>query len=183
MGSGAVVLLDGLDRVHETMHRMLGDISAEELVCEPHPSIGWLAWRLTRVTDSIPSSLANREQLWIADDWAARFGMAPERSDFGRAHSHTREQVKVFKASPELLLAYHDAVYERTKAYFESLTDEELARVLDEPQYTPLPTVSVRLVSWLENAMHNAGQMVFLKAYHRLGGWFPSEAKDRTTLR
>jgi hypothetical protein len=183
MGSGAIVFVDALGRVHETMHRMLGDITEDELVREPHPSIGWLAWRLTRVTDSIPSGMANREQLWVADGWAERFGMKPEPYDFGRSHSHTRQQVKDLKCSSELLLDYHDAVYERTKAYFASLTDEELARELNEPQYTPLPTVSVRLVSWLENAMHNAGQIVYLKAYHRLGGWFPSEAKDRTTLR
>ena len=28
----------------------------------------------------------------------------------------------------------------------------------------------------LENAMTNQGQISYLKAYHRLGGWFPAEA-------
>jgi len=39
-------------------------------------------------------------------------------------------------------------------------------------------TTGVRLVSRLKNAMNNQGQIGYLKAYHRLGGWFPSEAKD-----
>jgi hypothetical protein len=39
-------------------------------------------------------------------------------------------------------------------------------------------SVAVRLVSVLENAMTNEGQISYLKAYHRLGGWFPREAKD-----
>jgi len=64
------------------------------------------------------------------------------------------------------------------KTYLETLTAEDLARQLDEPRYQPLPTVAVRLVSVLENAMTNEGQISYLKAYHRLGGWFPREAKD-----
>ena len=183
MSSGAIVFLDSIGRVHETMHRIVTDLTPDELTREPHPSIGWLAWRLSRVMDSIPSGLANRDQLWIADGWAARFGMKPEPYDFGRALAHTREQVRSFSATPELLLAYHDAVYERTRSYFDTLTDAELARELDEPQYNPLPTVSVRIVSLLENLFHNAGMIAYLKAYHRLGGWFPAEAADRSVFR
>ena len=40
------ILLDAFTRVHESLHRTLGDITPEELVEEPHPSIGWLAWRI-----------------------------------------------------------------------------------------------------------------------------------------
>jgi hypothetical protein len=109
--------------------------------------------------------------------------MPPESADFGRSATHTREQVRAFRASAALLLAYHDAAYERMKAYLETLTAEELARQLDEPQYQPLPTVAVRLVSVLENAMTNQGQISYLKAYHRLGGWFPREAKDPASVR
>jgi len=69
------------------------------------------------------------------------------------------------------------------KTYLSTLTAEDLARQLDEPQYQPLPTVAVRLVSVLENAMTNEGQISYLKAYHRLGGWFPREAKDPASFR
>ena len=115
--------------------------------------------------------------------WAARFGMPPLPADFGRSAAHTREQVRVFRASPELLLNYHDATYERTKDYLQKLSADELARELNEPQYQPLPTVAVRLVSVLENAMTNQGQIAYLKAYHRLGGWFPQEGKNAASFR
>jgi hypothetical protein len=177
------VLLDAFARVSESLHRTLADLTPSELAREPHPPIGWLAWRLTRIMDSNVSSLAGRAQLWIGDGWAARFGMSPEPADYGRSARHTREQVRAFRASAELLLAYHDAAYERMKAYLETLTADDLARQLDEPQYQPRPTVAVRLVSVLENAMTNEGQISYLKAYHRLGGWFPAEAKDPAGLR
>jgi hypothetical protein len=177
------ILLDAFTRVNESLHRTLADLTPEELTKEPHPPIGWLAWRLSRVVDSNASRLAGREQLWIADGWAARFSMPAEPADFGRSATHTRQQVRAFRASTELLLAYHDAAYERMKTYLKALTAEDLARQLDEPRYQPLPTVAVRLVSVLENAMTNQGQISYLKAFHRVGGWFPSEAKDPASLR
>ena len=47
------ILIDAFTRVHESLHRTLGDITPEELVKEPHPSIGWLAWRISRVMDAM----------------------------------------------------------------------------------------------------------------------------------
>src|SRR5919108_5422413 len=126
------VLLDAFTRVNESLHRMLADITAAELIQEPHPPIGWLAWRLSRVMDSNVSRLAGREQLWIGDGWAARFGMPPEPADFGRSVTHNREQVRAFRASVDLLLAYQDAAYQRMKDYLATATAEELARELNE---------------------------------------------------
>jgi DinB superfamily len=177
------IFLDAFTRVYESLHRTVADLTAAELIQEPHPPIGWLAWRISRVMDSNVARLSGRDQLWIGGGWAARFGMPPEPADFGRSASHTREQVQNFRASTELLLAYHDATYERMKEYLETLTADDLARQLDEPRYQPLPTVAVRLVSVLENAMTNQGQISYLKAYHRLGGWFPREAKDPASVR
>ena len=116
------VLLDAFTRVYESLHRTLADLTEAELIREPHPPIGWLAWRISRVMDSNVSRLSGREQLWIGEGWAARFGMTPLPADFGRSAAHTREQVRVFRASANLLLAYHDAAYLRMKAYLETLS-------------------------------------------------------------
>ncbi len=179
----ADVLLDGFTRVKESLHQTLPELTEDELTREPHPPIGWLAWRLTRVMDNNVSRLSGQEQLWIGSGWAARFGMPPNPADFGRSVTHTREQVRVFRASAESILAYHDTSYERMKSYLTTATEEELTRQLEEPQYQPHPTVAIRLISVLENAMTNQGQISYLKAYHRLGGWFPSEAKDLAKFR
>ena len=176
------ILLDAFTRVNESLHRTLGDITAAELAQEPHPSIGWLAWRISRVMDANVARLSRREQLWISE-WAARFGMPAEAEDYGRSARHTREQVRAFRASAQQLLGYHDTAFERMKSYLTSASAEDLARELDEPRYDPRPTVAVRLISVLENAMTNEGQISYLKAYHRLGGWFPREAKDPASVR
>jgi hypothetical protein len=69
------------------------------------------------------------------------------------------------------------------QGYLEMLSPEELARQLDAPRFQPLPKAAVRLVSVLGNAMTNQGQISYLKAYHRLGGWFPQDAKDPASVR
>jgi hypothetical protein len=46
------VITESTDRVHESLQRTLGDVMPEELGKEPHPSIGWLAWRISRVMDA-----------------------------------------------------------------------------------------------------------------------------------
>ena len=55
------VLLDAFTRVYESLHRTVADLTQAELIQEPHPPIGWLAWRLSRVMDSNVSRLAGRE--------------------------------------------------------------------------------------------------------------------------
>jgi hypothetical protein len=128
--------------------------------------------------DNNASRLAGKDQLWLADGWHARFEMPAEPYDFGRSMTHTREQVRAFKAPVDLILAYHDATQDRMTEHLNALSQADLDRELDEPQYTPLPTVGVRLVSVLENAMQNTGQMSYLKGYHRMGGWFPRDAEE-----
>ena len=73
------------------------DITPDELVKEPHPSIG--GWPGASVESWTVSRLSGRKQLWIGEGWAGRFGMPPEPADYGRSARHTREQVNSFRAS------------------------------------------------------------------------------------
>ena len=93
------ILFDAFTRVHESLHLTLGDITPEELVKEPHPSIGWLAWRISRVMDSNVSKLSGREQLWIGEGWAARFGIRPNRRIM-RDRPDTRANKSTLSALP-----------------------------------------------------------------------------------
>jgi hypothetical protein len=77
------ILLDAFTRVNESLHRTLADLTPDELTKEPHPSIGWLAWRLSRVVDSNASRLTGREQLWIGDGWPLDLACRPSLRSLG----------------------------------------------------------------------------------------------------
>lgn len=172
--NGAQLILDSLERNYTNLHHELEDITLAELMAEPYPSIGWLAWHLVRVQDVQVSMLADREQAWTGDGWHAKFGMPPEPMDYGPAHTHTREQVAGLETDSATLLAYHDAAYRRSTDYLAGVSDLDLERVLQEPRFQPLPTVGVRLVSVVNDNTLHVGQIIYNKACLRSGGWFPN---------
>ena len=141
------VLVDIFGRSREALASIAG-LSDEQLYAEPLPSIGWHAWRMGRSLDYNLSGLMQTGQLWTDQGWHERFGMEPDPKDFLPGFPPPNEIVRTFRApSAQLLLDYFEAAYERTMGYMATLSAADLDRVLDEPQYDPRPTVSVRLVS------------------------------------
>ena len=163
-------------RVREMERAALKDLSAEDLLAPPRPHIAWLAWHIARVQDANFSGLMGRPQLWISDGWHARFDMPPDPKDYGSGHRQTRAQVEAFQVTDKaLLLDYLDAVFAQTKSYLATVSNADLNRVLDEPQYQPLPTLSIRLASVINCNTRHAGQIEYLRGLIKKGGWFPGE--------
>ena len=104
--------------------------------------------------------------------------MPPNPRDYGSGHRQTREQVDAFNfTDKDLLLDYHESVFAQTKDYLSRVTNANLNRVLNEPQYSPLPTLSVRLASGINCNTRHAGQIEYLRGLVKYGGWFPSAEK------
>ncbi|HEY7316692.1 MAG TPA: DinB family protein [Candidatus Binatia bacterium] len=174
----AGLVADALGRVRDMVRAVLKDLSPEELLAPPKPHIAWLVWHLSRVQDANFSGLMECPQLWISDGWHARFNMPPEPRDYGSGHRHTREQVEAFTVNDKrLLLDYLDAVYARTQGYLSTISNADLNRVLNEPQYQPLPTLSIRLASVINCNTRHAGQIEYLRGLIKHQGWFPAAEK------
>ena len=167
------LLSDSYGRVPDFIAHILTGLKQDDLDWQPDPdcnSIGWLIWHLTRQQDFQIASLMGEEQLWIKDKWYASFNRQPEPEDIG--FGHTQEQITAFK-SPDIqtLLNYQQAVTERSKGFFLTLSKDDLERELDEPWFQPLPTVGVRLVSILEDSLLHAGQAAYLRGLRQGKGW------------
>ncbi len=167
------LLIDGYGRVLQVLEKALDGMTLDDLNDPPNPdcnSMGWLAWHLTRVQDDHIADLMGEEQLWIKDEWHAKFNRAPNRKDIGFGHSS--EDVAAFKSpGVETLLEYHRAVLERLRRYIGSLSMADLDRVLNEPWFQPLPTVGVRLVSVLSDCLQHAGQVSYVRGLLKGKGW------------
>ncbi len=174
----AGLVLDALGRVREMVRGALKDLSPQELLSPPKPHIAWLVWHLSRVQDVNVSGLMERPQLWTADGWHARFNMPPDPKDYGSGHRHTATQVDAFTVTDkQLLLDYLDAVFARTTAYLSTVTNDDLNRVLNEPQYQPRPTLGIRLASVINCNTRHAGQIEYLRGLVKHQGWFPAAEK------
>ncbi len=170
---GADFIAEALGKVNAILHRSLEGAPADMLCRMPAPhanSMAWTAWHLTRVHDDHISDLAGLPELWVSDGWHARFGM--EAGDEETGQGHTFDEVAAFKVeSADVLLAYQDAVLERSKEYLAGLKPADMDRELDEPQYDPLPTLGVRLVSIVSDNTQHAGQVAYLRGYFEEKRW------------
>src|SRR3954462_10675863 len=109
------LLLDGFDRIHDSLRPVLDGLSPERLAQRSAPGanpIGWLAWHLLRVQDDHVADVAGREQVWTAEGWADRFGLPFDHDPTGDGFGPD-DFSAVRVASRQLLLDYAAAVHAR----------------------------------------------------------------------
>ncbi|MER7167237.1 DinB family protein [Micromonospora sp. NPDC000207] len=124
-------------------------------------SIGWLVWHLTRIQDHHVAQLLGTGQLWTEGDRAGRFGLSADPDDTG--YGHTPEQVAaVAPQSPQVLVEYHEAVWDRTRSFLSGLAPADLDRVVDD-SWDPPVTLGVRLVSVVDDSLQHAGQAGYVR--------------------
>lgn len=158
------ILIDAYGRIRELVHMSANDLDQAALAYRVEAdanSIAWLVWHLTRVQDDHISDIAGRDQTWVEGGWAQRFDMAPDPRNTGYGHT-SAEVAAVRPTDPAVLVGYHDAVWARTVEYLETLTTEELDRVIDS-SYDPPVSVGVRLVSVVSDNLQHAGQARYVR--------------------
>jgi hypothetical protein len=164
------LIIDIYEQISQALERALDGLTRGDLDQQPRPdsnSMGWLAWHLTRAQDRAIAALMGVEQLWVRDEWHARFNRPPDPQDFGLGHN--LEDLAVFQ-SPDVqtLLGYHHVVLERSKHYVRNLSETDLDRELDHPRY---PTVKARLVGVISDNLQHAGQVAYVRGLLKGKGW------------
>jgi hypothetical protein len=164
MEAASNLLIDALRRIRQVVHRVVDGLTPEQLafrLADDANSIAWLLWHLTRIQDDHIADVADAEQVWTSRGWAERFDLPFDKSATGYGHS-SDEVAAVRVDSGELLIGYHDAVYEQTLRFMESLTDADLAHIIDE-SWDPPVSLSVRLVSVISDNLQHAGQAALVR--------------------
>lgn len=161
--SATDVLRDAFGRIRGLVHHVLDGLSAEQLAARPAPdanTIGWLVWHLTRVQDDHVADAAGTPQVWDAS-WVERLGLPFDVTEMG--YGQTSEEVgQVRVASPDVLVDYHDAVFERTSTYLARLSASDLDQVVDT-SWDPPVTLAARLVSVVADDLQHAGQAAYVR--------------------
>jgi hypothetical protein len=158
------VLIEAHDRLPDLVRRAVEGLTPEQLRWVPAAGanpIGWLVWHLTRVQDDHIAELLHQDQVWIDGDWAGRFGLDADPANTGYGHS-ADEVATVRPRNAELLVDYYLAVHARTRAYLETLTADELDRIVDR-RWDPPVTLGVRLVSVFDDDVQHAGQAAYVR--------------------
>jgi uncharacterized damage-inducible protein DinB len=158
------VLVEEYDRIPKLVQSAVDGLTPEQLTWAPAPganTIAWLIWHLTRGQDHQVSEVANQEQMWVRDGWAARFGLDADPGNTG--YAHTAEQVGAVRPEgAEALIGYYEAVAARTREFLLGLTPEDLDRVVDR-RWDPPVTLGVRLVSVVNDDVQHVGQAAYVR--------------------
>jgi hypothetical protein len=160
----AELLTDAFERVRDSGTAVVDGLSEDELRHRPGPDanpIGWLVWHLTRVQDDHVADLIGTEQIYVAGDWAPRFGLKPDPSDTGYAHSPA-QVAAVAPESAQVLEDYYRVVHDRTTGFLAGLAAEDFDRVVDTA-WDPPVTLGVRLVSVFDDDAEHVGQAAYLR--------------------
>ena len=156
------LLRDAFTRLIEHVDDITDGLTDQESIYRPSPnanSIAWLLWHSARVQDVQVADVAGVEQVWLRDGWVDRFGLDLPRDDTG--YGHSPEDVGKVQAPAELLAGYYHAVHKLTLEYIASVTDDELARVVDT-HWDPPVTASARLVSIIDDCAQHLGQAAYV---------------------
>jgi hypothetical protein len=160
----SALLLELYGRISPLVRDAVEGLDPSQLAEPPRPGanpIGWLVWHLARVEDHHVAELVDAPQIWVGDDWAARFGLEPDPANSGYGHTPA-EVASVRPESADVLLEYLDAVGERTRTMLATLSPADLDRIVDR-RWDPPVTMGVRLVSVADDALQHAGQAAYAR--------------------
>jgi uncharacterized damage-inducible protein DinB len=157
------LLKDAFTRVVESAGSAVDGLSEDQLAARPGPdanSIAWLVWHLARGQDSQVADVAGHEQVWTSEGYVDRFGLPFDAGATG--YGQSSEDVGRVRASADLLTAYLRAVHERTVAYLDTLSADDLDRVVDD-RWDPPVTLGVRLMSVVNDDTQHVGQAAYAR--------------------
>ncbi|MGY0537490.1 mycothiol transferase [Nocardioides sp. YJ-D4] len=158
------LLVDGFGRIAETLPSIVDGLSVDDLLWRPYDranSIAWILWHIARMEDAQIAPLAGTDEVWAREGWVERFGLPYKPRAMG--YGQSAEEVAAFRLEdPALLTGYYHAVHEATIELVDSLSEDDLARVIDE-RWDPPVTLAVRLVSVVDDAAQHIGQAAYVK--------------------
>jgi hypothetical protein len=166
MANAAAVIADAFGRIREDVTSAVEGLDDETLARRPDVgdgpgnSIAWTIWHGTRVQDDHLAEAFGTDQVWTTQGFSQRFGLPFD--DAATGYGHSSDDVAKVRAGAGDLIAYHDAVTERTLQLLDGLSDDELERVLPGTWGDGI-TLAVRLVSVIGDDMQHIGQAAYLR--------------------
>jgi len=169
------MVLDSFQRQGQELEKVVEGLEQDDLNYQPAPgcnSIGWLVWHAIRSLDRNLSPLMGEEQLWITENWHARFGREPDPNETG--FGHTAGQAKSFKSpGADVFTEYHQAIYSRFTVYINNkLNAKDMAREVYIPTLRVTRTVEQIIVTELWHTMHHIGQAGYARGMIQKPGWY-----------
>lgn len=168
------LLMNIYSRLSQELEEVLDGLTTNELNKRPAPdanTIGWLTWHATRSLDRSVGDFMWGEQLWIKDQWHARFGRPADLNDTG--YGHSTEEVASFRIpNRQTLLEYHRAVMTESLRFLAGLSENKLDRDFESSIHPgTMQAVSTRIIGNINDCFQHIGQAAYVRGLLKGHGW------------
>jgi len=158
-----------IKRSYDWIKLACDDLTEDQMHYQSTPdsnSIAWMVWHSSRIKDQVTASIVGESEVWLADGWAERFGIAPEANGIG----DRPEQVTSFRVRSDFLLGYADAAHNVTIQRLSKILPAQLAQ---PSRYVLGDTRPVwrSLQGMLGDAYSHAAQVSYLRGMITGYGW------------
>ena len=170
----------GFANVKRTLDRTLNTLTPAELKWQPQHdanSIQIILFHMARAEDTnVQSRLQKKPELWESEKWYQKLN----RDAKDNGGHYTADQVAAFSVSDTKdLLAYFEAVRDKTLEYMKDLTEEGLERKFTMPAFGPPPaagapprppmelTVAAMLLNTVTHLVQHIGEISYIRGLQR----------------
>lgn len=156
-----------LDNLKRGIDRATKDLNQGELAWRPAcgcNSIGLLLFHIAKSEDSfIQGRLQGKPEIWESEKWYQKLNMPATEAG---AH-YTVDQVNAFPV-PQFkdVMAYYDAVREKTIAYLNSLNADSFDKKFNMPHFGDITTAGIFALIVTHTAQHT-GEISYLRGLQR----------------
>ncbi len=167
-------IMYSLERNWEMVEAAISDLDYETMARLPNDhsnSIAWILGHISRVTDLfIMHRLQSRPELWFAEGWCEKFGLANNVDGLGR----TADLASWLPPSKDVQIGYFEAVKAITREFVPPLSAEDLQRryVFPPQALVQEHTLATALGQLVLESLTHGGQIAYLRGYYRGSGWY-----------
>lgn len=173
MNATQAVLVDFVSRVREGLENLPDDLSqaqATHQIDAEANTICWLTWHIGRCIDAQLHGIIGGDQLW--EQWRDRLAidLSAERLGHGEVgYAQSPADAALVQPPIEQAVEYALACTAELADFVAGVTDQELARVIDE-EWDPPVTLAIRVVSIIDDSIQHLGQAAYVKGVAQRSG-------------
>jgi hypothetical protein len=161
---------DSIHQQHEAWDKAISDLTLDQMHFRPNGQgnhIGFIAWHYVRTEDNIVQFVFQHRKptVWLEGGYDQKFGLPRTAQGTGMP---TDEAARMRLPSVEQWMAYQRAVWQATDAWLDSVTEEDLMRVVRIMPFGEITVMTAVRIPIVNHGFMHLGQAQHLRTLQGL---------------
>ena len=157
----------GMEEFYEDLTKALEGLTPEERRFQPGAEshhIDFTVWHMARVEDTwVQVAARDMESVWSRDGWDEKWGIPASEGGYGYSAERVRDLPRFSQSD---IAEYYESVRRETFVYLDSLSEDDLDRVVDRG-YGRSVTIGWIFSHLIVELAQHTGQVAYLRGLQR----------------